>query len=148
AYEDSAVGKLLRQLKLRGLYDGTVIAVMADHGESLGDHGEGTHGVFLYDETIHVPLLVKLPHAATTAGKQIENRVELVDVAPTLLEEAAIAIPQDMQGESLLELIKSKKAPASPGDTSWKDKPAYSQSDYPHHFGWSSLQALRSEKYL
>jgi len=52
AYEDSVVGTLLQQLKARGLYDGATIAVMADHGESLGAHGEDTHGIFLYDETI------------------------------------------------------------------------------------------------
>src|ERR1700722_707206 len=79
AYEDEAVGKLLRQLKLHGMVDDAIIAIMADHGESLGAHGEDTHGVFLYDETIHVPLLIKLPHR-TAAGRRIENRVELVDV--------------------------------------------------------------------
>ena len=72
AYEDAVVGKLLRQLKLRGLYDGAVMAVMADHGESLGAHGEDTHGIFLYDETIHVPLLIKLPHAGA-GGKRIDR---------------------------------------------------------------------------
>jgi len=64
AYEDSVVGKLLQELKARGLYDGAMIAVMADHGESLGAHGEDTHGIFLYDETIQVPLVIKLPAGA------------------------------------------------------------------------------------
>ncbi len=142
AYEDAAVGKLLEQLKSRGLYDGAVMAVMADHGESLGAHGEDTHGVFLYDETIHVPLLIKLPHAAA-AGKKIENRVELVDVAPTLLQEVGIAIPPEMQGESLLSLMKDGVSPA------WHDRPAYSQAEYPHNsFGWSALRSLRAEKYF
>ena len=99
AYEDAAVGKLFRQLKLRGLFDDAVLAIMADHGESLGAHGEETHEVFLYDETIKVPLLIKLPHAG---GKRIENQVELVDVTPTLLQEVGVAIPQEMQGVSLL----------------------------------------------
>src|SRR5690242_13350789 len=58
---DAAVGKLVAALRAQRLYDDTVIAVTADHGESLGAHGEDTHGVFLYDETIHVPLVVKLP---------------------------------------------------------------------------------------
>jgi arylsulfatase A-like enzyme/Flp pilus assembly protein TadD len=147
AYEDAVVGKLLRELKLRGLYDGTVMAVMADHGESLGAHGEDTHGVFLYDETIHVPLLIKLPHS-TVAGKKIENRVELVDVAPTLLQEVGIASPPEMQGESLLSLMKAPTAEGKAGDA-WHDRPAYSQSEYPHReFGWSALRALRTEKYL
>jgi arylsulfatase A-like enzyme/Flp pilus assembly protein TadD len=147
AYEDAAVGKLLRQLKLRGLYDGAVMAVMADHGESLGAHGEDTHGVFLYDETIQVPLLIKLPHASA-GGKRIENRVELVDVVPTLLQEVGVAIPQEMQGESLLSLMKAETAGVNTAAEAWHDRPAYSQSEYPHSFGWSALRSLRSEKYL
>jgi arylsulfatase A-like enzyme/Tfp pilus assembly protein PilF len=147
AYEDAAVGKLLRQLKLRGLYDGAVMAVMADHGESLGAHGEDTHGVFLYDETIQVPLLIKLPHASA-GGKRIENRVELVDVMPTLLQEVGVAIPQEMQGESLLSLMKAETAGVNTAAEAWHDRPAYSQSEYPHSFGWSALRSLRSEKYL
>lgn len=147
AYEDAAVGKLLRQLKLRGLFDGLVIAVMADHGESLGAHSEETHGVFLYDETMHVPLVIRLPHGVA-AGKQIENRVELVDVTPTLLQEAGIAVPAEMQGKSLRSLMSTSKARNNISNGSWHDRPAYSQSEYPHHFGWSALRALRSEKYL
>jgi len=73
AYEDSVVGTLLQQLKARGLYDGATIAVMADHGESLGAHGEDTHGIFLYDETIRVPLLIKLPGASATGTLRRES---------------------------------------------------------------------------
>ena len=148
AYEDHAVGKLITQLKLRGLYDSSVIAVMADHGESLGAHGEDTHGVFLYDETIHVPLLIKLPHA-TAGGRRVDARVELVDVAPTLLQEVGVPIPAEMQGESLLGLMQAEMAEANPAAPLWHDRPAYSQSEYPHNnFGWSALRSLRSEKYL
>src|ERR1700686_5174162 len=90
AYVDSAVGKFLNDLRTRGLYDGALIAVMADHGEALGEHGEDTHGFFLYDETIHVPLVIKLPGAASagrdSAGKKIDNRVGLVDVLPTIFQ--------------------------------------------------------------
>ena len=81
AYVDAAVGKLLSWLRLRGLYDGALIAVMADHGEALGEHGETTHGIFLYDETIRVPLVFKLPRERS-AGKRIESRAGLVDVLP------------------------------------------------------------------
>ena len=110
AYEDAVVGKLLRQLKLRGLYDGAVMAVTADHGESLGAHGEDTHGIFLYDETIQVPLLIKLPikpRHVSASGKRIENRVELADILPTLLQAARIEIPKEVQGETLLGLMKA-----------------------------------------
>jgi arylsulfatase A-like enzyme/Flp pilus assembly protein TadD len=146
-YEDYAVGKLLRQLKMRGLFDGAIIAVMADHGESLGAHGEDTHGVFLYDETIHVPLLIKLPHGAA-AGNKVEERVELVDVMPTLLQRVGVAIQQEMQGESLLALMKPNAAPDSHSEP-WRDRPAYSQAEYSHDtFGWSALRSLRAGKYL
>jgi arylsulfatase A-like enzyme/Flp pilus assembly protein TadD len=163
AYEDSAVGKLLSQLRARGLYDGALIAVMADHGEALGDHGETTHGIFLYDETIRVPLLFKLPRERS-AGKRIESRAGLVDVLPTILEAVGIAIPHDVQGESLLSMFEPtmlkptmlKSAPAGQAGTATgkapetaQDRPAYAESDYPHRtFGWSSLRALRTGKYL
>ena len=62
AYMDSAIGKLLIGLQSSGVYDRTIIAVTADHGEAFGEHGERHHGIFLYDETIHVPLVIKLPH--------------------------------------------------------------------------------------
>lgn len=149
AYVDAAVGRLLTQLRVRRLYENSVIAVMSDHGEALGEHGELTHGVFLYDETIHVPLLLKLPHEAS-AGERIDRRVGLVDVLPTLLQAVGISVPNDIQGESMLPLMKpprpdivAKQAPAPP------ERPAYAESDYPHRtFGWSSLRSLRAGKYL
>jgi arylsulfatase A-like enzyme/thioredoxin-like negative regulator of GroEL len=147
AYADSAVGKLLDALRKHGLYDETMIAVMADHGESLGAHGENTHGIFLYDETLHVPLLVKLP-LNRSAGKHIETRVGLVDVAPTILQESGIAIPKEVQGESLLGMLKPT-ATNSHNVSATADRPAYAETDYPHRaFGWSSLHALRAGKYL
>ena len=140
AYTDSAVGKLLGALRVQGSYDNTLIAVMADHGESLGAHGEETHGIFLYDETIHVPLLFKLPHARS-AGSRVEERAGLADVSPTILEEAGLTVPKEMQGEPLLASMKKSTAPL--------DRPAYAETDYPHRaFGWSSLRSLRSGKYL
>lgn len=148
AYEDAMVGNLIRQLKLRGLYDGAVIAITADHGESLGAHGEDAHGVFLYDETIHVPLLIKLPRSGAVE-RRVENRVELVDILPTLLEDVGIAIPEQVQGESLLDLMKAKPSGGNTTAQAWHDRPAYSQSEYPHtEFGWSALRSLRTEKYL
>ena len=144
AYADSAVGKLLNALRKHGLYDETMIALMADHGESLGAHGENTHGVFLYDETLHVPLLIKLP-LNRSGGKQIETRVGLVDIAPTILQESGIAIPKEVQGQSLLAMLKAAANVAGTAE----DRPAYAETDYPHRaFGWSSLRAFRSGKYL
>jgi arylsulfatase A-like enzyme len=171
AYTDSAVGKFLSQLRVRGLYDNSVIAVMADHGEALGDHGEDTHGIFLYDETIHVPLVIKLPSAAAraknpagktsttqvsakkaAAGRRIENPVELVDVLPTILQAVKIPVPPEVQGESLLAMLTPKAAPAEAAGASAAtslDRPAYAETDYPHRaYGWSPLRALRTGKYL
>jgi arylsulfatase A-like enzyme/Flp pilus assembly protein TadD len=150
AYVDSAVGKFLTQLRARGLYEGAVIAVMADHGEALGEHGESTHGIFLYDETIHVPLLFKLP-GERSAGKRIDSRVQLVDALPTILRAAGIAPPPEMQGRDLLTILKSPGPKGAIGQTELTapDSPAYAESDYPHRtFGWSSMRALRAGKYL
>ena len=145
AYMDSALGRLFRALKGRGLYDGAVIAVMADHGESLGAHGEDTHGVFLYDETIRVPLVIKLPHAGAV-GKRVENRVELVDVLPTLLQAVGVEVPAEVQGQSLLGMMKPGNGEAAEVS---RDRPAYAETDYPHTaFGWSAERSLRTGKYL
>ena len=148
AYTDSVVAKLLAGLRTRGLLDSSVVAVMADHGEAFGEHGENHHGIFLYDETIHVPLLLKVPgqHAASrvTAG------VGLVDVAPTILQAAHLPVPADMQGESLFRLMKPGQAESShQPEESNSQRPVYAESGYGYlSFGWSKLQAWRTPKYL
>jgi arylsulfatase A-like enzyme/Tfp pilus assembly protein PilF len=156
AYADACVGKLLDALRKHGLYDETLIAVMADHGESLGAHGENTHGVFLYDETIHVPLLIKLP-LNRAAGRRVEARAGLVDVAPTILAAAGVTPPAEMQGRSLLEFTSAADSSAGnaarPGSQNAgaevEDRPTYAETDYPHRaFGWSALRAFRTGKYL
>lgn len=148
AYADSAVGKLVDEIRKHGLYDETLIAVMADHGESLGAHGENTHGIFLYDETLHVPLLFKLP-VSHAAGKRIDARVRLVDVAPTILQEAGLPVPKEMQGESLSVMMMKPAAGPHSATAVEEERSAYAETDYPHRaFGWSSLRALRSGKYL
>jgi arylsulfatase A-like enzyme len=136
---DAALGRLVEGLRALGRLDGAVMAVAADHGESLGAHGEDTHGVFLYDETIHVPMLVRLPRG-DERGRRVPLRVSLVDVAPTLLEAAGLAIPEAMQGVSLLPLARGARA---------SERPAYAESEYSHRvFGWSPLHAWRSERFL
>ncbi len=146
AYADSALGKLFSQLKARGLYQGALIAVTSDHGESLGAHGENTHGIFIYDETIHVPLVIKLPNGGS-AGKRVEDRVELADIMPTVLQGDGIEVPKQVQGESLLELMKTGPE-GEAAAVAWRDKGAYSRADYGHLvFAWSALQSLRTGKY-
>ena len=139
AYVDAQVGKLIAGLRAAELLDGTAVAVIADHGESLGEHGESTHGVFLYDPTIRVPLLVKRP-GGRDAGRRVASRVSAVDLAPTLLDLAGAAVPPGMQGESLMPLLSAAR-PA--------DRPAYAETDYPQRaFGWSRLAAWRIDRFL
>jgi choline-sulfatase len=141
AYADFAVGKLLAALHASGLYNSTLIAVAADHGEAFGEHGERTHGLFLYDETIHVPLLLKFA-GARPASLRVDTRVGLVDLAPTILQAVGIKPPTTMQGASLMELMK-------PDSDRGVDRPAYAETDYPYRaFGWSPLRAWRAGKYL
>jgi arylsulfatase A-like enzyme len=148
ASADAAIGKLIGALQQRKIYGNTAVIVVAGHGESLGAHGEDTHGIFLYDETIHVPLLIKLTEgqsaakpAAAPMTTRVAAKVRLVDIAPTLLEIAAIPVPSQMQGQSLLRIAK---AGGSGGD-----QPVYSRSDLPQRgFGWSPLESWRAGKYL
>jgi choline-sulfatase len=140
---DIAVGKLIGALQQGKIYSNTAMIVAADHGESLGAHGEDAHGVFLYDETIHVPLLVKLPEGQPAAKPvRVAARVRLVDIAPTLLEIAAIPVPSQMLGQSLLRIAKA-------GGGNSGDQSVYSRSDLPQRgFGWSPLESWRAGKYL
>lgn len=145
AYTDSAIGKFVTVLRQRGLYRGALIAVAADHGEAFGEHGEMRHGIFLYDETVHVPLIFKLP-LERSAGARVEDRVALADVAPTILQTAGFLVPKAMQGESLVDNMKSSSAS---GEQANRERPIYSESDYAHRsFGWSMLRSWRAAKYL
>jgi arylsulfatase A-like enzyme/Flp pilus assembly protein TadD len=146
AYTDSVVGSFIAVLRRHGLYQNTVIAIAADHGEAFGEHGEERHGMFLYDETVHVPLLLKLV-ASKSAGKRVETRVALADVAPTLLRAAGVAAPPSMQAQSLFPLIDGGSTPAQKGKT--PDRPIYAETNYPHRaFGWADLRSWRTGKYL
>ena len=139
AAADAAVGKLVTALRTGKLYDDALIVMASDHGESLGAHGEQHHGIFLYDETIRVPLLTKLPHNQN-ASKHVRARASLVDIAPTILEIAGVPVPSQMQGQSLLRVAKT---------ASNSEQPIYSVSDFPRRgFGWSTLESWRVGKYL
>jgi arylsulfatase A-like enzyme/Flp pilus assembly protein TadD len=134
AYLDSIVGKLLDYLQSQGLYDNSLIAVAADHGESLGEHGELTHSIFLYDSTIHVPLLLKLP-GNRFVGQRVKATASLVDLAPTVLEAMGQTPPPTMQGRSLLSLI---------GNSHPENRPSLATGDHSERsFGWSALVSLR-----
>jgi choline-sulfatase len=139
AYVDATLGKLFAELRAAGIYENAMIAVMSDHGESLGEHGENTHGVFLYDSTIRVPLVIKFPNAKF-AKQKVSARANLADVAPTLLAAIQAPIPPAMQGQSLIPLIGVKDVP---------DRISFAENEYPHRgFGWSPLESLRTENFL
>jgi choline-sulfatase len=145
---DTDVGKLVSALQQHKIYNNTAVIVVADCGESLGAHSETGHGIFLYDETTHVPLLIKLPEgqsstklATTGVATRVSAKVRLVDIAPTLLEIAAIPVPSQLSGQSLLRIAKA--------GSSGGDQPVYSRSDLPQRgFGWSPLESWRASKYL
>ena len=132
AAADQVVGSLLDELKSLGVYDRAIVVLLSDHGEGLNDHGEEEHGVLLYNEAIHVPLILKLPKAQQ-AGGTTARPVELLDVAPTVLGLLGLGVPRPMPGVSLLaENVAPRRI--------------YSETFYPRlHFGWSELFSLIDE---
>ena len=99
AYVDDLIGQLMSCLEDQGLDDDTVVIVTADHGEALFEHGYIGHNTQLYEESIRVPLMVKLPGQLP---RRVDDIVELIDLAPTILELAGVHVPESMQGRSLL----------------------------------------------
>jgi arylsulfatase A-like enzyme/Flp pilus assembly protein TadD len=135
AYADSALAHFITYLKRSGMYGNSVIVAVGDHGEGLGEHHEDTHGIFLYDSTTHVPLIVKLP-GPRGAGTVVTAQVRTLDIMPTLLELASASAPQKKDGDSL-ELYFDGKGEAA--------RPAFGETDYPLRFGWAPLRSVRSE---
>jgi len=109
AYVDRELGRVIGALEKRGLRAKTLIVVTADHGESLDEHGEHTHGMFLYNATQHVPLIMSL-EGTLPRNRRIEENVSLMDIMPTVLDIAGIPVPEDVQGLSLADLIFSDGA--------------------------------------
>lgn len=140
AFDDAQVGRLFAFLKENNLYDRSVIVLAGDHGESLGEHGERTHGFFIYDSTLHVPLLIRIPGAAP---RVVSDEVSLVDVMPTVLQALGVSIPATVQGRSLLALVLGRPAGGSSN--------LYAENYLPLlHFHWNQLRSLRSRgvKYI
>ena len=135
AYADSALAHFIAYLKSSGKYRNSVILAVGDHGEGLGEHHEDTHGIFLYDSTTHVPLIVKLP-GARGAGISVAAQVRTVDIVPTLLELAGASAPEKRDGESLGAYFAGKDETA---------RPAFGETDYPLRFGWAPLRSVRSD---
>jgi Flp pilus assembly protein TadD len=133
AYVDSLVGRLLDALVSLGLEDGTLVAVTSDHGELLGEHGELTHGFFLYESALRIPLLIRCPGGP--AGRRVTAPARIVDVAPTLVDLMGLDPIAGSEGKSLLPLIR--------GEAPREETLLYAETFLPRlHYGWSELRSL------
>ncbi len=141
AFADAQVGRLVRFLKEKGVYQNTLIVLAGDHGESLGEHGEKTHGFFIYNATMHVPLIIRLP--ATAGGQTVEDPVSLVDLMPTVLGAVGVEVPAQVQGKSLLTRVRGGNAQAVE-----RERTVYGETFLPRiHFDWSELRGSENLKY-
>lgn len=138
AAADDAIGSLFAELRRRDWYDSATIILIADHGEGLGDHGEDEHGLFLYEPTIHVPFLLKLPRQKS-AGRRVATPVQHIDILPTFAATAGFGVPAGLRGRNLLP-VANGGAIAAQG--------IYSEAMMSrYHFGWSELTSLTDERY-
>ncbi|HEV2494186.1 MAG TPA: sulfatase-like hydrolase/transferase [Terriglobia bacterium] len=135
-YVDEVLGRFWRFLEKEHLYDRSLIILTADHGESLGEHGESTHGYFIYQSTVHVPLIVKWPKGTGPYTREVTAPVSLIDVAPTILQVLGMTAPPTFQGQSLLDLV----GPGAPA----VQREVYSESLYARdRLGCAPLRSLR-----
>jgi arylsulfatase A-like enzyme len=134
AFADSQIERLLQALEGRRLLDRTVVVVTADHGESLGGHGEQEHGIFVYEDVVHVPLIVRAPGLRPS---RVGDVVRITDVMPTVLGLLGIHSPSG-DGVSLVDRMR--------GTQTRLDLEAYSESLYPERLGWSLAVSLGLKK--
>src|SRR6266436_992814 len=151
AFADEQVGRLLRFLKEKGIYKNTVIVLCGDHGESLGEHGEKTHGFFIYNATMHVPLIIRLPEnrlPENAAARAVVDPVSLVDLMPTVLGAVGLEIPSQVQGRSLLPQLRGDRTGRDRSDQAARDRVLYGETFMPRiHFNWSELRGTENTKY-
>ncbi len=139
SYVDACLGDLLDRLRQDGLLDRSVLAIVGDHGESLGEHGEKTHGIFLYEGAVHVPMMIRAP-GLVPAGRRVSGPVELVDVAPTLLDLLDERALERAQGRSLLPRIL--------GERDEGEALAFAETLMPRiEFGWSELYMVHDGRF-
>lgn len=166
AWTDELVGRIVSGLDRLGVTSHTLVAVLADHGESLGEHGENGHGYFVYEPVSHIPLIVAGPYAAMD-GRRVAEVVRTVDVAPTLLDlMGARGALASAQGRSLVSTIAASVPSPGPGSASAAEAAprdarspsgaeserdrdtGYSEAYYARfHFGWSELRAVRTRRW-
>jgi len=131
AYLDAEVGRLLAEVDRRGLTGSTAVVITSDHGEGLGEHGEATHGHFVYDSTVRVPAIVVAPGAPR--GQRFDTPVRTIDLLPTLLTALGKPLPEDIDGRPLQALWQQGE----------RRRTAYTESYLPYYeFGWAYLRSL------
>ena len=135
AWTDSLVGRLVDALGGDGRLGRTLVIAVGDHGESLGEHGEQTHGFFIYDATVRIPLIVAGPGVP---AREVGDQVRIVDVMPTALDLLGVTAPRPVQGHSLAPLARGEHLGLL----------ALSETWYPrYHYGWSELRAVRDGRF-
>jgi arylsulfatase A-like enzyme/Flp pilus assembly protein TadD len=136
AFVDGQVGRLLSHLETSGQLESTLIVVVSDHGEGLGEHSEDTHGYFLYDNTVRVPLLLKGPGIPT--GMVVRSQVTLADLAPTLLEAFELPAAQGhLDGRSFWSELQAGSV---------EERPALIENRaIQHQYGWAPLAGIRAD---
>ncbi len=141
AFDDAQVARVTSRLRELELYDHTLVALVGDHGESLGEHGEAEHGFFIYSATLRIPLILKLPGRGQSA-QVVSAAVGTVDIAPTIAQACGVEAEEtrSFQGRSLLRWIDEAGAV--------RDSAVYAESFYPRNsFGWHELRALVTPEY-
>lgn len=150
AFTDHCIGRIVDTLKELEMYHSTLLIIVGDHGEMLGEHGEKQHLFFIYEAALRVPLLVKIP-GGLREPVRVEETVGLIDVAPTVCSLLKIDIPKLLQGMSLEPFLKGKKPTAKP-------RYFYIESMMPTYLGanpllgvctsrWKYIQTTRPELY-
>ena len=138
AYSDHCIGRVIGKLKELDLYDSTLIIVVGDHGEMLGEHGEHSHGYFIYQSAVRIPLIFKLPGAQ--APEKISSLVGLVDIVPTVCSLLDVAPPPQVHGTNLSAYWEQKDA----------DRPKrymYCESFYPTSYGANPLLGVVGDRF-
>lgn len=135
-YTDAQVGRLFDALRAKDAMDRTVVVALADHGESLGEHGEDEHGVFLYEPVVHVPWFISGP--GISAGRVVTDQVRSLDLVPTVMSAVGLPVPDALDGMDLMPLLRGEPRASTPA--------AYAESFYPRfHYGWSELRSMRAD---
>jgi choline-sulfatase len=136
AFVDAQVQRILTSLEHLGQRERTIIIITGDHGEALGEHGELTHGLLLYEPTLRVPLVISAPGVEKNV---VTTPVSLADIAPTVAGLAGVALRGALDGRDLSASLRDRKEPPTAD--------LYSETEYPALYGWSPLAAMRRGTY-